>query len=108
MKSFRDYFRLRENALVPVEGEEESINPSDNDEGKVLFKLIHLAWKNHNATTKAFFRKLAQVNPEIASELGHLNNDSAEPPTNERPEHQKDKDVVRPTLADTGSGDMDA
>jgi len=107
VKSFQNYCRLRENNLESTSDEGESINTSSSPEGKTLFKLIHLAWKNHKDTTKSFFRKLAQVNPEIASELGVLDNEQPKSSFDSFAA-KKDKDVVRPSLADTGSGDMES
>lgn len=100
MKSFKEYFRIREENL-PTLGDE------DNKSNK-LFKIIRLAWKGHRGETLSFLRGLAKIDTGIAEALEEMKS-SAEDEIDDSPvKKKKDQDVLVPPISDTsGSGNED-
>lgn len=89
MKSFKEYSKLRESQEIEI---------SETGDMPILFKLIRLAWRNHNAETRDFLRSLSGVNSEIASEFQRIEGGGAE-----KPKHKpEDADEVVPSAADGG------
>lgn len=97
MKSFLDYVKFRETSIA----DPDAINPSENNNDEILEDIIKIAWKSNESEVRAFFKRLAQTNPEIEKHLKKLKKDTAD----FMKKSNKDIDMVRPPLADTG-GDL--
>ena len=104
MKTWSEYIEFRENLRGDLEkpdnGDDNvpSLNPSDMGEDSALFKITRLSWKNHRSETQKFFKRLAMMDPDIASEYQRLG-DVDELPGNGR---DSDKDEIYPSSADGG------
>lgn len=107
MKSFKQYQKIRESMIGngdnSEENEDKPLNPSESNDMKSLFKIIRIAWTEHQSKTKDFLQKLASSSSEIANELQNL---SGEDNGTKQARSFDSRDEVRPPEADTMSNDF--
>lgn len=99
MKSFSDYVKFRESVNNE---DDEPINPSENNSESVLAELIKLAWSKHQPQVEKLFTRLSEIDSEIASKFKTI---SKKPSFSQNPQDNKDVEIIRPPVADTG-GDL--
>jgi len=107
MKSFSSYVKIRESGIPEDDDGVESINPSDNGDDSVLFRLIRMAWKKHKSRTKNFFEKLATIDSEVASEFERIDKTSTDLSKNTERRPFGDIDVIRPPESDSSQGSQE-
>lgn len=101
MKTWSQYLKFKENALDDAE----SINPVNDEIDSSLNRLIGLAWKGHNQTTRAFFKRLATIDPQIAEDYEKIKQ-SRDPAAENSPisSRPKEREVYEKPIADQGEG----
>ena len=92
MKSFSEYVKLAET------------HDEKTHDMSALFKIVRLCWINHNSHTRSFFKRMASLNPEIATEYSRLENESQDKEL--KTDRIDDKEVVVPSLADSQPSDL--
>lgn len=102
MKTWSQYCKYRENTLDDAE----SINPGNDEIDTLLSRMIGLAWKGHNQTTRAFFNRLSTIDPQIAEDYDKIKQ-SRDPaaennPINNHP--SSDHERYEKPIADQGEG----
>lgn len=107
MKSFKQYQKIRESMIGNGENSEENedrpLNPTESNDMKSLFKIIRIAWREHQGKTKEFLKSLANSSSEIANELQNLSDKDNEI---KRAKPFDNRDEVRAPEADTMSNDF--
>lgn len=99
MKSFSEYFRLREDGDFP----DPTRLGSTSDNTEVLSRMTKLAWDRYEPETKNFFQQLADKDPDIKDEFNKID-DGRSKDINHNRDQNSEKDVIAPPEADTSPG----